>query len=121
MGQNYLSLLPPTIAESPVTNTPLGVWQYVKDVFSTWWKKWEIYVLPTLFPNKTWKTPHPNIKAGDMCLLHENLPKKHAAASYKYCRVMRATPDQDRLVRKAVIKYFNVLSKRAKQREVDIC
>ena len=79
-----------------------------------------IYLFPTLFPNKTWKTSHPNIKAGDVCLLQENLGK-HEAASYKYCKVLRATPDQDGLVRKVVIKYFNVLSKRAKQREVDIC
>ena len=55
-----------------------------------------------------------------MCLLHENIGK-HAAVSYEYCKVLRATLDQDRLVRRAVIKYFNVLSKRAKQREVDIC
>ena len=72
------------------------------------------------FPNKTWKTPHPNIKAGDVCLLHKNLGK-HVAASYKYCKVLQATTNQDRLVRKVVIKYYNVLSKRAKQREVDIC
>ena len=55
-----------------------------------------------------------------MCLWHENLGK-HEAASYKYCKVMRAMPDQDGLVRKAVIKYFNIWSKRAKQRKVDIC
>ena len=51
--------------------------------------------------------------------MQENL-WKHVAASYKYCKVLQATPDQDGLVRKAVIKYFNVPSKRAKQREVDI-
>ena len=78
---------PSNIEESPVANIPLGLQQYVKDVYNTWWKKWEIYILPTLFPNKTWKTPHPNIKAGDVCLLHENLGK-HAAASYKYCKVL---------------------------------
>ena len=43
------------------------------------------------------------------------------AASYKYCKVMQAMPDQDGLVRKVVIKYYNVLSKWAKLREVDIC
>ena len=85
----------------------------MKDVYSIWWKKWEVYILPTLFPNKTWKTPHPNIKARDVCLLHENLPKKNVASTYKYCRVVQAMPDQDGLVRKAVIKYFNVPSKRA--------
>ena len=53
--------------------------------------------------------PHPNIKTGDICLLHENLPKKNVASTYKYCRVVWATPDQDGLV------------KRAKLREVDIC
>ena len=92
----------------------------MKGVYTIWWKKWEVYILPTLFPNKTWKTPHPNIKARDVCLLHKNLPKKHVAASHKYCRVMQATPDQDGLVRKAVIKYFNVQSIKIQQRQVDI-
>ena len=65
------------------------------------------------------KTPHPNIKAGDVCLLHESLGK-HSVASYKYCKVMQAKPNQDGLLRKAVIKYYNVPSMKAKRREVDI-
>ena len=52
--------------------------------------------------------------------MNKNLGK-HSVASYKYCKVMRAKPDQDGLVRKAVIKYYNIPSTRAKQREVDIC
>ena len=119
MGRNY-SLSLHIIEKSPVANIPLGLRQYVKDVYSNWWRKWEIYILPTLFPNKTWKTPHPNIKARDICLLHKNLPKKNVASTYKYCRVVQAMPDQDGLVRKAVIRYFNVPSMRAKLREVDI-
>ena len=87
LGQNYTSS-PHNIEESPVANIPLGLWQYMKDVYTIWWKKWEVYILPTLFPNKTWKTPHPNIKARDVCLLHKNLPKKHVASTYKYCRVV---------------------------------
>ena len=75
------------LQESPVANIPLGLWQYIMDVFSTWWKKLEIYGLPTLFPNNTWKTPQPNIKARDVCLLHESLDN-HSVASYKYCKVI---------------------------------
>ena len=74
LGQNY-SLSPLSIEESPVANIPLGLQQYIKDVYTIWWRKCEVYILQTLFPNKTWKTPHPNIKAGDVCLLNENLPK----------------------------------------------
>ena len=32
--------------------------------FSNWWKKWEIYVLPSLLPNRKWKMSHPKIKSG---------------------------------------------------------
>ena len=52
--------------------------------------------------------------------MHKNLLKKNVASTYKYCRVVQTKPDQDGLVRKTVINYFNIPSKRAKQREVDI-
>ena len=28
----------------------------IKDMYITWWKKLEVYVLPTLFTNKKWKS-----------------------------------------------------------------
>ena len=75
-------------------------------------------MLPGLFPNKKWKTPSPNIKARDVCLLNENLGK-HSATAYKYCKVVQAKPDLDRLVQKAVVRYFKVPSIKAKQGEVN--
>ena len=47
--------------------------------------------------------------------MHKNLGK-HVDASYNYCKVLQAMPDQDGLVRNAVIKYYNILSTKAKQR-----
>ena len=38
LGQNYTSS-PLNMEESPVANITLGLWQYVKDVYNTWWKK----------------------------------------------------------------------------------
>ena len=51
--------------------------------------------------------------------MHENLGK-HSATTYKYCKVVQVKPDLDGLVQKAMVKYFNALSKKAKKREVDI-
>ena len=73
LGGNF-STLPPLITKgSPTANVPLGLQQYVKDIFTTWWTKWEVYILPNIFPYKKWKTTCPNIKARDVCLLHKKL------------------------------------------------
>ena len=119
LGRNFSSSLPLITEASPTANVPLGLWQYVKDIFTTWWTKWEVYVLPNLFPNKKWKTPCPNIKARDVCLLHKNLGK-HSVASYKYCKVIQAKPELDKLVCKTVVTYFNIPSMKTKRREIDI-
>jgi hypothetical protein len=71
--------------------------QHVKDVYKVLWKRWETSVLPSLFVNKLWKHPRPNVRVGDVCLVY-GLKGKHEPGAYRCCRVLSIKEVSDNLV-----------------------
>ena len=65
----------------------LGLKNYVKDVYNTWWLRWESEVLPKLFvPGSKWNKKHDNIKVGDIgILLSTKVLAGKMISIYKYC------------------------------------
>jgi hypothetical protein len=80
--------------------------QYVKEVHQVWWKRWQTKVLPSLFVNKRWKHPKPNVQVGDVCLVF-GLKGKHEAGAYRYCRVLSTKEGSDNLVRTATVEMIS--------------
>ena len=42
--------------------------KFVEEVEREWWKLWFCQVWDTMFPRNKWKSPHENLKTGDICL-----------------------------------------------------
>ena len=72
-------------------------WKYVMSQYADWWSHWYRAVFANLVPYKRWKTPHTNLKPGDVCLLRYK--GKIPPADYRLCRVEEVYPDKEGLVR----------------------
>ena len=116
LGRNHTSMPPLLTAHE---DSLIGLQQYVKEVYKSWWERWEVNVLPNLFENKKWIHSKANLNIGDICLIH--LTKgKHAPQGYKYAKVIELCPSTDGLVRKVKVTYYNVPSLKAKVMEIDV-
>ena len=76
-------------------------------------------MVPQLFCISKWEVGHPDLKIGDLCLLHQN-KGKCGLKGYKYCRVTKLVPSRDKRTRTVEVKYFNSPSKKAKFTTVDV-
>ena len=93
---------------------------HVRAILSSWFLRWNNIVVPQLFKISKWETGHPDLKEGDLCLLHQK-KGKCGIQSYKYCRVNKLVPsERDSKVRTVEVKYFNSPSKKAKYSTVDL-
>ena len=90
---------------NPVKETNIAVpLPHVRAIVSSWFQWWNNVVIPQLFKISKWETGHPDLKKGDLCLLHQN-KGKCGLQSYKYCRIHRVIPSaRDAKVRTVEIK-----------------
>ena len=91
----------------------------VSGIVSSWFKRWNNTVVPQLFKISKWEVSHPDLKVGDLCLLHQ-VKGKLVLQGYKYCRVDSIVVSRDNKVRTVVVKYYNYPSKKAKFATVDV-
>ena len=82
-------------------------------------KRWNNIVVPQLFKISKWEVGHPDLKVGDLCLLH-HVKGKLGLQGYKYCHVDSIVVSRDNKVRTVVVKYYNYPSKKAKFATVDV-
>ena len=71
--------------------------QYLADLF---WRRWIREYLPTLQQRRKWNEPTRNIRAGDIVLIVEDLPRNQ----WTMGRVVETYPGDDNLVRTAKVK-----------------
>ena len=90
-----------------------------RGIVSSWFKHWNDTVIPQLFKISKWEVGHPDLKVGDLCLLHQ-VKGKLGLQGYKYCCVDSIVASRDNKVRTVVVKYFNYPSKKAKFATVDV-
>ena len=77
-------------------------------------------VIPQLFKISKLESGHPDLRVGDLCLLHQK-KGKCGVKSYKYCCVHRlVTSKRDSKVCTVEVKYYNSPSKKAKYSTVDV-
>ena len=117
LGRNYDPVHPPNgVIEANIT----VLLPHVKAILSSWFLRWNNIVIPQLFKISKWTSDLPDLKVGDLCLLH--LKKgKCGVQGYKYCRVSKTAPSQrDNKVRTVEVKYYNAPSKKAKYSTVDV-
>merc|ERR1712105_543210 len=110
LGRNYDPVHPPNgVIEANITV-----------LLPSWFLRWNNIVIPQLFKISKWTSDLPDLKVGDLCLLH--LKKgKCGVQGYKYCRVSKTAPSQrDNKVRTVEVKYYNAPSKKAKYSIVDV-
>ena len=105
MGRNFNPIAPG--ANANVDTSLIGLKNYVKDVYKSWWSRWEVEVLPKLFvPGPKWNKSESNVKVGDIGLL---LSHKGSAGKiltvYKYVKVIEVIRSEDGLVRKVKVQY----------------
>ena len=111
LGSNYDPVHPP----APVLEGNITVLlPHVQAIVSSWF-----VVIPQLFWISKWEVGHPDLKEGDLCLLHQK-KGKCGLNSYKYCRVNKLIPSRDKRIRTVEVKYFNSPSKKAKFAMVDV-
>ena len=116
LGRNYDATLPPdSMREANITVLHTSV----RGIVSSWFKRWNNTVVPQLFKIPRWEVGHPDLKVGDLCLLHQ-VKGKLGLQGYKYCRVDSIVDSRDNRVRTVVVKYFNIPSKKAKFATVDV-
>ena len=117
LGRNFDPVHPPnSVLEANIT----VLLSHVRAILSSWFLRWNNIVIPQLFKISKWETGHPDLKEGDLCLLHQK-KGKCGIQSYKYCRVHKLFPsERDSKVRTVEIKYFNSPSKKAKYSTVDV-
>ena len=72
-----------------------------------------------MFKISKWEVGHPDLKIGDLCLLHQTKGKCRLQG-YKYCCVHSITNSRDDRVCTVGVKYFNYPSKKAKFATVDV-
>ena len=89
------------------------------NIVSSWFKWWNNTVVPQLFKIPRWEVGHPDLKVGDICLLHQ-VKGKLGFEGYKYCHVDSIVDSRDNKVCTVVVKYYNYPSKKAKLATVDV-
>ena len=119
LGRNFNPIAPGTNVNSDTSL--IGLKNYVKDVYKSWWSRWEVEVLPKLFvPGPKWNKSESNVKVGDIGLL---LSHKGSAGKiltvYKYVKVIEVIESEDGLVRKVKVQY-RIPSLKKKEVYVDI-
>ena len=117
LGRNF----DPIHTPNPVMEANITVLlPHVRAIVSSWFQRWNNVVIPQLFKISKWETGHPDLKKGDLCLLHQN-KGKCGLQSYKYCRIHRVIPSaRDAKVCTVEIKYFNYPSRKPKYSIVDV-
>ena len=119
LGRNFSPVSSQTSVNAD--SSLIGLKGYVKDVYLTWWSRWESEVLPKLFiPGSKWNKRHNNVKVGDIgILLSSKAPAGKMISVYKYCKVVRVLESRDGLVRRVIVEY-RIPSLKQKQVCVDI-
>ena len=116
LGRNYDPIHPPDSTRE-VNITVLH--SSLRNIVSSWFKRWNNTVVPQLFKIPKWDAGHPDLKVGDLCLLHQ-VRGKLGTQGYKYCRVDSIIESRDNKVRTVIVKYYNYPSKKAKFATVDV-
>ena len=91
----------------------------LRNIVSSWFKRWNNTVVSQLSKISKWEAGHPDLKVGDLCLLHQ-VKGKLGTQGYKYCRVDSIIESRDNKVRTVIVKYYNYPSKKAKFATVDV-
>ena len=116
LGRNYDPILPPdSMREANIT----VLHSSLRNIVSLWFKRWNNTVVPQLFKISKWEVGHPDLKVGDLCLLHQ-VKGKLGLQGYKYCCVDSIVDFRDNKVHTVVVKYYNYPSKKAKFPTVDV-
>ena len=102
LGRNFNPIHPP----EPVLESNIAVLlPHVRAIVSSWFVRWNNIVIPQLFKISKWETGHPDLKEGDLCLLHQK-KGKCGSKSYNYCRFHKLIPsERDSKVHTVEIKY----------------
>ena len=117
LGRNFNLIHPPKpVLESNIT----VLLPHVRAIVSSWFVRWNNIIISQLFKISKWETGHPDLKEGDLCLLHQK-KGKCGPKSYKYCCVHKIIPsERDSKVCMVEIKYYNSPSKSPKYNTVDV-
>ena len=117
LGRNFDPVHPP----EPVLESNIAVLlPHVRAIVSSWFVRWNNIIIPQLFKISKWETGHPDLKEGDLCLLHQK-KGKCGLKSYKYCHIHKLIPsERDSKVCTVEIKYYNSPSKKPKYSTVDV-
>ena len=91
----------------------------VQVIVSSCFVWWNNILVPQLFQISEWEVGHPDLKEGDLYLLHQK-EGKCGIKGYKYCTVNKLIPSKDKRVHTVEVKYFNSPSKKAKFSMVNI-
>lgn len=76
--------------------TTLDRWQYIQQLYQSFWDKWSSEYLSRLQQRPKWNTQHANIQEGDLVLLRDGrLPPTH----WQLARVTATHPGKDKLTR----------------------
>ena len=68
IGRNFNPIHPP----EPVLGTNITVLlPHIRAIKFSWFTRWNNVVIPKLFKISKWETGHPDLKEGDLCLLHQ--------------------------------------------------
>ena len=116
LGYNYDAVHPPDSTREVNITVLLP---HVCAIVSTWFERWNNVMVPQLFKISKWEVGHPDLKIGDLCLLHQT-KGKCGLKGYKYCRIHSILSSRDDRVHTVEVKYFNYPSKKAKFATVDV-
>lgn len=99
IGQAITTMPYPDVTK--VIENRLNRYQFLQRLLQEFWRGWSHEYLMKLQQRKKWKTPHDNLRIGQMVLIKEdNLPP----ASWLYGRVVKTYAGNDQLVRSADIE-----------------
>ena len=69
LGRNFDPVHPP----EPVLEANITVMlPQMRSIVSFWFTRWKNVVVPQIFKISKWESGYPDLKVGDLCLLHQN-------------------------------------------------
>ena len=75
--------------------------EFLRGVYSEWWKEWFFTVFDSLVPLRKWRVADRNVQIGDIVLL--KFERKLVRHEFRYGRVLEVTHDTKGLVRTCVV------------------
>ena len=110
---HFLLLKPPTAYPDypglPEEPCRLKKWHLCQSIIQHFWHRWSREYLQTLQARSKWKTPQPNLQAGDIVVLKED---KTFSCHWPLAKILHTYPGKDGLVREAQVRTGNSTFKR---------